>query len=238
MTRIQPVQPSEAGPLTRVVLRTARRKTRQLAGRETDKMIEPLEVFAHAPRLLLGYGMMELATEKVGRVEPRLKELAQLKAAALSHCEYCIDIGSSIARRSGLSDEQLLALPSYRDSKLFSALEKLVLDYASGISATPVDVSDELFAALREHFDEAQLVELTSVIALENFRGRFNLALGIGAAGFSEGMVCAVPETKRTGGGEHAQPAPAAPAVGAHASGARASGAPAAGAQAAVARGG
>ena len=205
MTRIQPVQPSEAGPLTRVVLRTARRKTRQLAGRHTDKMIEPLEVFAHSPRLLLGYGMMELANEKVDRVEPRLKELAQLKAAALSHCEYCIDIGSSIARRSGLSDEQLLALPAYRDSELFGEEEKLVLDYASGISATPVDVSDELFTALREHFDEAQLVELTSVIALENFRGRFNLALGIGTAGFSEGMVCAVPEMTPTSNGEGAQ---------------------------------
>jgi 4-carboxymuconolactone decarboxylase len=219
-----------------VVLRTARRKTGQLAGRHTDKMIEPLEVFAHAPRLLLGYGMMELANEKVGRVEPRLKELAQLKAATLSHCEYCIDIGSSIARRSGLSDDQLLALPTYSDSDLFSDLEKLVLDYASGISATPVDVSDELFAALREHFDEAQLVELTSVVALENFRGRFNLALGIGAAGFSEGMVCAVPETRPTSDDEHAQPAPAAPAAGAEAAGAQASGAQASGAQAAGAR--
>lgn len=65
----------------------------------------------------------------------------------------------------------------------------------SGMSRTPVEVSDALFAELREHFDEAQLVELTYVIALENMRGRFNLALGIGAAGFSEGMVCAVPAT-------------------------------------------
>ena len=231
MTRIQPVQPSEAGPLTRVVLRTARRKTGQLAGRHTDKMIEPLEVFAHAPRLLLGYGMMELATEKVGRVEPRLKELAQLKAATLSHCEYCIDIGSSIARRSGLSDEQLLALPSYRDSALFSDLEKLVLDYASGISVTPVDVSDELFAALREHFDEAQLVELTSVIALENFRGRFNLALGIGTAGFSEGMVCAVPETMPTSDGGRARPAADAHTGGVQTAGAQTAGGQTAGGQ-------
>ena len=68
-----------------------------------------------------------------------------------------------------------------------------MLDYAVGMSRTPVEVSDELFAELRKHFDDAQLVELTHVIALENMRGRFNLALGIGAAGFSEGMVCAVP---------------------------------------------
>jgi alkylhydroperoxidase family enzyme len=97
-------------------------------------------------------------------------------------------------RRSGLSDEQLLALPRYRESELFTDLEKLVLDYAVAMSRAPVDVPDELFAQLREHFDEAQLVELTYVIALENLRGRFNLALGVGAAGFSEGMVCAVPE--------------------------------------------
>ena len=115
-------------------------------------------------------------------------------AATLTSCEYCIDLGSQIARRSGLSDEQLFALPAYRSSPLFTDVEKLVLDYAVGMTRTPVDVSDELFAKLREHFDEAQLVELTHTIAFENFVGRCNLALGIGAAGYSEGMVCAVPE--------------------------------------------
>lgn len=68
-----------------------------------------------------------------------------------------------------------------------------MLDHAVGMSRPPVDVSDALFATLREHFDEVQLVELTSVIALENRRGRFNLALGVGTAGFSEGMVWAMP---------------------------------------------
>jgi AhpD family alkylhydroperoxidase len=194
VTRVEAVPGSKTGPLTRLVLWIARRKTGQLAGRETERMIEPLQVFAHAPRLLLGYGMIELANEKVRRVDRRLKDLAQLKAATLTNCEYCIDIGSSLARRAGLTDEQLLALPHYRDSELFGEEEKLVLDYALGMSSTPVNVSDELFGALREHFDDAQLVELTSVIALENLRGRFNLALGIGAAGFSEGMVCAIPE--------------------------------------------
>ena len=89
-------------------------------------------------------------------------------------------------------------MPHYRDTDLFTNLEKLVLDYATGMSRTPVEVPDALFARLREHFDEAQLVELTSAIALENMRGRFNLALGVGAAGFSEGMVCAVPAVPRT----------------------------------------
>jgi AhpD family alkylhydroperoxidase len=203
MSRIEGVSGKSAGPITGAVLWFARRKTAQLAVRETDRMIEPLEAYAHAPRLMLGYGMLEQATAKLDRVEPRLKVLAELKAATLTQCEYCIDIGSQIARRAGVSEQQLLALPRYRDSDEFDELEKLVLDYAVGMSRTPVSVSDQLFSELRGRFDEAQLVELTNVIAVENMRGRFNLALDIGAAGFSEGMVCAVPEAEA---GREAEP--------------------------------
>jgi 4-carboxymuconolactone decarboxylase len=200
MSRIAGVTPKQAGPLTRVILSLARRKTRQLAGRETERMIEPLEMYAHAPRLLIGYGMMEEATAKLHRVDERLKTLAELKAATLTRCEYCIDIGSKIAHDAGITEAQLLALPRYRESDEFSETEKLVLDYAVGVSSTPVEVSEELFARLRSELDDDQLVELTNVIALENMRGRFNLALGIGSAGFTEGMVCAIPEPAAAGG--------------------------------------
>jgi len=195
MSRIEGVNSRQAGPLTGLLLRLARRKTKQLTGRETERMIGPLEAYAHLPRLLLGYGMMEQETARLDHVPERLKVLAELKAATMTSCEYCIDIGSQIARRAGLSDEQMLALPRYRESDEFDELEKLVLDYAVGMSRTPVAVPDELFAELRQRFEARQLVELTNVIALENMRGRFNLALGFGSAGFSEGMVCAVPET-------------------------------------------
>ncbi len=195
MTRVEGVSAREAGPFVKLAYFFTRRGIAQLTGRETERMIEPLKMYAHVPGLLRGYGALEQATARLHRLDERLKNLAELKAATLTNCEYCIDLGSQIARRSGLSDKQLLALPSYRTSALFTDLEKLVLDYAVGMSRTPVEVSDTLFARLREHFDDAQLVELTHVIALENMRGRFNLALGVGAAGFSEGMVCAVPET-------------------------------------------
>jgi AhpD family alkylhydroperoxidase len=195
MTRIARVSARNAGLLVKLIYRFTGRSIAQLTGRKPKRMIEPLELYAHLPGLLFGYAMLEWATAKLDRVDERLRVLAELKAATLTHCEYCIDMGSQIARQSGLSDEQLLALPRYRESELFTPLEKLVLDYAVGMSRTPVDVSDALFAELREHFDNAQLVELTHVIALENLRGRFNLALGIGAAGFSEGMICAVPAT-------------------------------------------
>lgn len=193
MARISGISPREAGPLVRLAYFFTRRQLARLTGRAPERMLEPLQMYAHLPGLLFGYGKLEQATAKLHRVDERLRNLAELKAATLTNCEYCIDIGSQISRRSGLGDEQLLALPSYRTSPLFTELEKLVLDYAVGMSRTPVEVSDALFSELKQHFDEDQLVELTHVIALENMRGRFNLALGIGAAGFSEGMVCALP---------------------------------------------
>jgi AhpD family alkylhydroperoxidase len=194
MTRIQGAPAGWRRPLLALVYRMSRRHMREIGENQTDRAIEPVEVYGHLPRVLIGYGMFVDAAEKQHHVDRRLKGLAVVKAATLTHCEYCIDIASSAARKSGLRDAQLLALPRYRDSDRFSELEKLVLDYAVGVSRTPVDVSDELFAALREHFDERQLVELTSAIAIENLHARFNAALGIGSAGFTEGMVCAAPE--------------------------------------------
>lgn len=73
-----------------------------------------------------------------------------------------------------------------------------MLDYSAAMTRTPVEVPDELFAALRRHFDEAQLVELTAAIAWENYRARFNHAFGIEAQGFSDGAYCPLPE--RAGG--------------------------------------
>ena len=68
-----------------------------------------------------------------------------------------------------------------------------MLEYADGMTRTPVEVSDALFARLREKFVEAELVELTSAIAWENYRARFDHAFGIEAENFSDGAVCALP---------------------------------------------
>ena len=81
-----------------------------------------------------------------------------------------------------------------QDQPLFDDVDKLVLDYAVGMTRTPADVPDELFSTLETHFEDDQIVELTHLIAMENMR-RFGIGLDIGSAGFSEGMVCAVPVT-------------------------------------------
>jgi alkylhydroperoxidase family enzyme len=98
-----------------------------------------------------------------------------------------------VGRNDGISDQQLLDLAHFETSPAFSELEKLVLRYAVAMTNTPVEVSDELFAELRNHLSPQQMVELTSAIAWENYRARFDHAFGIEAEGFSEGAVCPVP---------------------------------------------
>ncbi|HVW41942.1 MAG TPA: carboxymuconolactone decarboxylase family protein [Amycolatopsis sp.] len=191
------ISPRRAPLRVRLVYHFVRRGLAKVTGRDTAKVIEPLQMYAHVPALFSGYVRLERATAALHGLEPRLHALAELKAATLTHCEYCIDLGSAIAHRWGLTDAELLALPDHVSSPLFSDLDKLVLDYAVAMSRTPVEVPDTLFDRLRQHFSSAQIVELTHYIALENMRGRFNLALGIGAAGVSDGMVCAVPAVHR-----------------------------------------
>lgn len=101
-----------------------------------------------------------------------------------------------MGRKSGVTKDQVMELPDFENSDKFSPVEKLVLRYACAITNTPVEVSDELFEALRQQFDERQLVELTSAIAWENYRARFNHAFGIESEGFYRGALCLLPPAK------------------------------------------
>jgi alkylhydroperoxidase family enzyme len=98
-----------------------------------------------------------------------------------------------VGRARGIAAEQIANLNHYRADFNFSELERLVLEYADGMTQTPVQVPDALFARLRERFTEAELVELTSAVAWENYRARFDHAFGIEAESFSEGTVCVLP---------------------------------------------
>ena len=130
-------RPVQAGLYIKIAYQFTRRSIAKLIGRETERMIEPLEMYAHVPVLLKGYAKLEQATARLHRLGKRLHALAELKAATLAQCEYCIDMGSAISRRWGLTDEEILALPGYQASPLFSELDKLVLDYAVGMTRTP-----------------------------------------------------------------------------------------------------
>ncbi|HXX14699.1 MAG TPA: hypothetical protein VEJ47_07325 [Candidatus Eremiobacteraceae bacterium] len=100
-----------------------------------------------------------------------------------------------MGRKSGITEEQLQDVAQFESSPHFDDREKTVLRLAVAMSRTPTTVSDELYSALRRHFSERQLVELSAVISWENARARFNRTFAIAAEGFSEGQFCPMPET-------------------------------------------
>ncbi|MBA2763180.1 MAG: carboxymuconolactone decarboxylase family protein [Thermoleophilaceae bacterium] len=156
--------------------------------------LAPVDVTAASPRILIGYGVFETALESARQMDESLKHLAAMKTAAMVGCEWCIDFGSMLHHKKGLPADQLMALPTFRESDVFNDDEKLVLEYAEALSRTPAEPADELLERLRARFDEAQIVELTATVAIENYRARFNHAFGLAPQGFAKGDACAVPE--------------------------------------------
>ena len=86
--------------------------------------------------------------------------------------------------QAGASHDKVSEVAEFATSPLFSERERTALSLAEAMTITGHKVTDALFARLRAHLSEAQMVELTAAVALENFRSKFNVALGIEAQGF------------------------------------------------------
>ena len=86
--------------------------------------------------------------------------------------------------RNGVSTEKIEALDEWAKSSLFSDAERVALEYADAMTDTRRDVDDELFARLRQHYDDDTIAELTMIIAWENASSRFNRAFRIPSQGF------------------------------------------------------
>jgi len=95
-----------------------------------------------------------------------------------------MDINASRGMHEGATDEKIRAIEHAATSPLFDEVERAAIAYAEAMTITGQRVSDELFARVRKHFSEPQIVELTAAVAVENFRSKFNVALGIEAQGF------------------------------------------------------
>jgi alkylhydroperoxidase family enzyme len=195
MARMEGVPKSQAGPVVRLVYWFMPKGMQKLAGREpaSGDGLGPVTIWAYQPKMMMAMGKFNQAIRKRRTVDERLRNLVELKGAQMIGCEFCVDLGSQICRNSGFSDAELLALPRYQSSDLFTDREKTALDYTVAVMRTPVEVTDELFARMRSYFDERQMVEITALLTLVNL-DRFNAAFGVGAAGFSEGMVCVLPD--------------------------------------------
>ncbi len=165
--------------LTRVVDRYSRRTY--------GASLAPAAAMGHHPRLLLTQLRHEQALARWDRLDPTLKSLAVMSAAVTVGCSWCVDFGYWIGvSHEGIDPAKLRAVPAWRDSDALTDLERRVVEYAEAMSTTPMGVTDEMVAALRRDLDDAALVELTTMVAVENSRARANSALGLTSQGFRD----------------------------------------------------
>ncbi len=148
--------------------------------------MEPVLALVPHRRVLMSVARFELGIEKWDRLDPDLKQLACAAVAAQIGCSWCMDFGEFLARSSGMDLAKLEQLPTWRSSEVYTPLERRVLAYAEAMTVTPPEVTDEMVAGLRTDLDDAQIIELTEMISVENLRSRTNSALGLTSQGFSD----------------------------------------------------
>jgi AhpD family alkylhydroperoxidase len=182
--------------MTRISLDPPRTVLNRLVGwyskRRFGMVADPALAMGHNPRVLISNARYEMSVEKWHRLDPTLKALAEMASSVSIGCSWCVDFGYWISTNRGVDPVKLREVPRWRDSDVYTELERKVMAYAEAATATPPTVTDEMVADLRRHLDDAALVELTMMIAVENERSRFNSALGLSSQGFKE--RCEVPD--------------------------------------------
>lgn len=151
----------------------------------------------HRPVLKAVLGF-EQKVAKWDRLDPLLKSYAQLASAGVIGCSWCLDFGYFMAHNDGLDLDKVREVPRWRESEVFTEVERHVLEYAEAMSQTPLTVTDQMVSGLVERLGVEAVVELTQMVALENMRSRFNSAAGLQSQGYSE--VCELPLARVSAG--------------------------------------
>jgi AhpD family alkylhydroperoxidase len=177
MARIPAVTDREAGPLGRLVYRAARRWY--------GSVPEPFAVARHHRGVFWANLVAETGWLCATRRLPAsVRELAVYRTATVVGCPWCVDFGTMLQRLEGLDTDRLGHIADYATSPLYTDDERRAIAYADAMTAQPMTVTEEQVRDLVEAFGHAGVVELTTVIAVENQRARANLALGITDQGF------------------------------------------------------
>jgi len=153
--------------------------------RKYGQPLEPAKVWAMLPKLFVSvasvYGVLD---RKKSPISPSLRSLISIHVSQMNGCTFCVDLNSATLIKRTQSDEKLQALSDWKTAVVYSDSEKAALHYAEGMTNTPCQVDDACFHALKNHFDDKAIVELTALIAFQNMSSKFNTALAIAPQGF------------------------------------------------------
>jgi alkylhydroperoxidase family enzyme len=157
---------------------------------------EPLEVIWHNPKVAEASLEMGGKASEWDAADESLKSFAHMAVAAQVGCSWCLDFGYFQAQNEHLDMAKASQAPRWRESEVFTPLERDVMEYAEAMTNTPPTVTDELSARLLDRLGPAAMIELTAFIAFSNFSTRSNTALGIESQGFSS--ACEIPLAARS----------------------------------------
>lgn len=141
-------------------------------------------MFHHKPltKALLSF---ERKVAKLTALDANLKSYAVMATSAMIGCSWCMDFGYFMAHNEGLDETKLRQVPVWRDSDVFTSLEREVLAYAEAMTATPPEVDDAMVERLHRELGAQAVVELTEMISIENLRSRTNAAMGLASQGYA-----------------------------------------------------
>jgi alkylhydroperoxidase family enzyme len=163
--------------------------------RQLGSMPEPIEVDYNNPPVARANREYAAKLSTLEAVDASLKTFAHMAVAAQVGCSWCLDVNYFLALNQKLDVAKASQVPVWRESDVFTALERDVLEYAEAMTSTPTAVTDELYARLLGQLGPAAMVELTVYVGFANLAGRVNTAHGIASQGYSE--VCQIPLTRR-----------------------------------------
>ena len=159
---------------------------------------EPIEVLWHNPRLAEDNMRFSAGVGAWDAADASLKTFAHMAVAAQIGCSWCLDINYFQAQNQNLDLAKASQVPCWRESEVFTQLERDVLEYAEAMTNTPPTVTDAQYAGLLDRLGPAAMVELTVFIGFANLSTRTNTAHGITSQGYSD--ACEIPLTARPAG--------------------------------------
>lgn len=175
---------------------------KRFATKMMGKVPSSIGVYWHNQKVLMSLSGLGQKLKKWDACDEDLKTYAHMAVASLVGCTWCLDFNYFEARNRGLDLDKAREVPRWRESDVFTPLEREVMAYAEAMSQTELTVTDAMVERLVEQLGEAAVVELTAVVAFANFTTRANVALGIESDGFAAacGMKpLAEPSSRPTG---------------------------------------
>src|SRR3954453_20725949 len=148
---------------------------KRMIERKLGKVPTAVGVYWHNPRVLFATFGLGGKVQKWDACDEGLKSFAHMAVASLVGCTWCLDFNYFMAKNHALDVERAREIPRWRESDVFTPLEREVMAYAEAMSQTPPAVTDDMVESLEGQLGAAGVVELTTVIGYANLTTRSNV---------------------------------------------------------------